>query len=158
RVLFRSVVVEVALSLMLLVGAGLMIRSFVALQRVDLGLNPEHVLLGRLPFPRGRYETAVAKQRFFEALLQRLQALPGVIAASETSSMPPYGGIRTDIDVPGQIHSERWEAIFALCSDGYFPTLGLRLNRGRALSNVDVSDLRKVAVVNQTLVDRYFGL
>jgi putative ABC transport system permease protein len=151
------VVVEVALSLTLLVGAGLMIRSFVALQRVDLGLNPDHVLLARLPFPRGQYDSAAAKQRFFEAFLQRLQALPGVVTASETSSMPPYGGIRTDIDVPGQIHSERWEAIFALCSEGYFQTLGLRINLGRAFSNLDVSDLRKVAVVNQTLVDRHFG-
>ena len=57
------VVVEVALSLVLLAGAGLMIRSFVGLQMSDLGMNPDHVLVSRLPFPRGQYKTAAEKQR-----------------------------------------------------------------------------------------------
>ena len=132
-------------------------RSFVNLQRVDLGLNPDNILVARLPLPRGQYETAAAKQRFFQALLPRLQRLPGVVAATETSSLPPYGGIRTEIDIPGKPHPEKREALFQLCSEGYFPTLGLRLLRGRTLSEVDVNDARRVAVVNQTLVNRYFG-
>ena len=65
------VVVEVALSLVLLVGAGLLMRSFVALQTVDLGLNPENILVARLPLPRGQYTTAAEKQRFFRTLLDR---------------------------------------------------------------------------------------
>ena len=88
------VVVEVALSLVLLAGAGLLMRSFVALQQVDLGLNPDNILVARLPLPRGQYKTAAAKQHFFRQLLQRLHALPGVVAATETSTLPPYGGIR----------------------------------------------------------------
>jgi putative ABC transport system permease protein len=151
------VVIEVALSLVLLAGAGLLMRSFVALQTVDLGLNPKNILVARLPLPRGQYKTAVAKQRFFRQLLQRLQTLPGVVAATETSSLPPYGGIGSEIDIPGKTHSEKWTAIFQLCSEGYFPTLQLRLLRGRTLSEVEVNDARKVAVVNQTLVNRYFG-
>ena len=102
------VVCEVALSLVLLAGAGLLIRSFVKLQTVDLGLDPNNILVARLPLPREQYKTAASKQQFFEALLQRLHALPGVIAAAEKSTLPPYGGINTDIDIPGKTHSERW--------------------------------------------------
>jgi putative ABC transport system permease protein len=151
------VVVEVALSLVLLVGAGLLMRSFIALQTVDLGLNPNNILVARLPLPRGQYTTAAAKQQFFRNVLQRLHALPGVVAATETTSLPPYGGIGTDLDIPGKTHTERWRGIFQLCSEGYFSTLGLKVVRGRLLSEVEVNDGRKVAVVNQTLVNRFFG-
>jgi predicted permease len=151
------VVVEIALSLMLLVGAGLLMRTFVRLQQVDLGLNPDNILVARLPFPRGTYKTAVEKQRFFQQLLPRLHALPGVVAATETSTLPPYGGIGTAIEIPGKTHTEEWRGLFQLVSEGYAPTLGLRVTRGRMLSADDVNGVRKVAVVNQTLVKRYFG-
>jgi putative ABC transport system permease protein len=151
------VICEVALSLVLLAGAGLLIRSFVKLQTVDLGLDPNNILVARLPLPREQYKTAAAKQQFFEALLPRLHALPGVVAATETSTLPPYGGIGTDIDIPGKTHTERWEAIYQLCSEGYFRTLGLKLLRGRTLSPAEVSSARKVAVINQTFVNKYFA-
>ena len=151
------VVVEVALSLVLLAGAGLLMRSFVKLQTVDLGFRPDNILVARLPLPRGQYKTAASKQHFFRQLLPRVHALPGVVAATETSSLPPYGGIRSEIDIQGKTHSEKWDAIFQLCSEGYLPTLGLRLMRGRFLTEVEVNDARKVAVVNQTLVNGYFG-
>ena len=151
------VVVEVALSLVLLVGAGLLMRSFVALQQVELGLNPDNILVARLPLPKEQYKTAAAKQHFFRELLQRLYALPGVVAATETSTLPPYGGIPSEVDIPGKTHSDKWNAIFQLCSEGYFPTVGIRMLRGRSLSETDVNDARKVAVVNQTLVKKYFG-
>lgn len=150
------VIGEVALSLVLLAGAGLLIRNFVKLQSVDLGFNPDNVLVARLPLPREQYKSAAAKQQFFEALLPRLHALPGVVAATETTNLPPYGGIGTDIDIPGKTHSERWEAIYQLCSDGYFRTLGLRVVRGRTLSHTEVSTARKVAVINQTFANKYF--
>ena len=150
------VVCEVALSLVLLAGAGLLIRNFVKLQSMDLGLDPDNILVARLPLPREQYKTAAAKQQFFEALLQRLHALPGVVSATETSTLPPYGGIGTDIDIPGKTHTERWEAIYQLCSDGYFRTLGLKTLRGRTLSSAEVSSARKVAVINQAFVNKYF--
>ena len=143
------VVIEVALSLVLLAGAGLLIRNFIRLQTVDLGFDPNNILVARLPLPREQYKTAASKQQFFEALLPRLHALPGVVAATETSTLPPYGGIGTDIDIPGKTHTERWEAIYQLCSDGYFRTLGLKVVRGRTLSPAEVSSARKVAVINQ---------
>jgi putative ABC transport system permease protein len=150
------VVAEVALSLVLLAGAGLLMRSFVKLQTVDLGFNPENVLYARLPLPR-QYETAAAKQRLFSQLLDRVQALPGVVAASPTISLPPYGGIRSEIEIPGKTHAEKWEALYQLASEGYFTTLGRPLLRGRLLSEADVVGARKVAVVNRALVEKYFG-
>jgi len=150
------VIAEVALSLVLLAGAGLLIRNFVKLQSIDLGLDPNNILVARLPLPREQYKTAAAKQQFFQALLPRLHALPGVVAATETSTLPPYGGIGSDIDIPGKTHTERWEAIYQLCSDGYFKTLGLRILRGRTLSAAEVSSARKVAVINQTFANKYF--
>ena len=151
------VVVEVALSLLLLVGAGLLMRSFVALHQVELGMNPDNILVVRLPLPKEQYKTAAAKQHFFRELLVRLNALPGVVAAAEISGLPPYGGIRTEVDISGKTHSEKWQAIYQLCSEGYFPTVGIRMLRGRLLSEADVNEARKLAVVNQTLVRKYFG-
>jgi putative ABC transport system permease protein len=151
------VVFEVALSLVLLSGAGLLMRSFVKLQRVDLGFNPENILFARLPFPRGQYTTAAEKQRFYEQLLSRLRALPGVVAATETTTLPPYGGIGSEIDIVGKTHTEKWRSIFQLCSEGYFPTLRLRTLRGRTLSETEVNGARKVAVVNQTFVNKFLG-
>jgi putative ABC transport system permease protein len=151
------VVFEVALSLVLLSGAGLMMRSFIKLQQMDLGFNPENILYARLPFPEGRYTTAAEKQRFYEQLLTRLRALPGVVAATETTALPPYGGIGSEIDVVGKTHAEKWRAIFQLCGEGYFPTLQLKTSLGRTLSETEVNSARKVAVVNQTFVNRFLG-
>jgi putative ABC transport system permease protein len=151
------VVVEMALSLVLLTGAGLMIRTFAALQQTDLGFNPSNILVARLPFPHGRYKTAAEKQRFFSQLLPRVKQLPGVVDATETSDLPPYGGIGSDIEIPGKVHTDRWEAIFQLVSEGYFHTLGARLVRGRLIDENEVAGARKLAVVNQALVTKYFG-
>ncbi len=151
------VVVEVAMSLVLLSGAGLVMRSFFKMIYKDLGIEVDHVLSARLPLPRGQYKTAQEKQSFFRVLLPKLYALPGVVAATETSTLPPYGGIRSDIQIAGKTHSETWNSIFQLVSEGYFPTLGLKLVRGRVFTAAEVNDARKVAVVNQTLVARYFA-
>src|SRR5499426_2616053 len=109
------VVFEVALSLVLLSGAGLMMRSFVKLQQMDLGFNPGNILYAGLPFPKGQYATAAEKQRFYEQLLSRLRSLPGVVAATETTALPPYGGIGSDIEIVGKTHTEKWRSIISLC-------------------------------------------
>ena len=88
---FRSglVVWEVTLSIVLLVGAGLMMRSLFALQHVELGLNPVNILVARTPLPKNQYQTAKQKKIFFRQVLERVSPLPGVIAVTETSSLPP---------------------------------------------------------------------
>jgi putative ABC transport system permease protein len=157
RLTSALVVGEVALSLVLLAGAGLLMRSFVKLTTVDLGFDPEHVLSVRVPLPAGRYATREAKQQFFDQVLARLQAVPGVVAVTASSTLPPYGGITGDIDIPGRPHDEKWRSIFQLCSEGYFPTLGLRLVRGRLLTHDEVAQARHVVVVNRTFVDKFLG-
>jgi len=124
---------------------------------VHLGLQPDHILVARLPLPVDRYKTAAQVSGFYRPLLQRLKALPGVVDATETSTLPPYGGINSDIEVPGKSHQEKWDAMFQLCSEGYFPVLKIQFLSGRAFSEAEVNDARKVAVVNQTFVKKYLG-
>jgi predicted permease len=154
---FRNalVITEVALSLTLLVAAGLLMRSFVALRQVHLGLQPDHVLAARLPLPVERYRTAAQIAGFYRPLLQRLKALPGVVDAAETSTLPPYGGIDSEIEVPGKTPSEKWQAVVQLCSEGYFPVLKIQFLDGRPFNESDVNAARKIAVVNQTFVKKY---
>jgi putative ABC transport system permease protein len=151
------VVLEVAVSLTLLVGAGLLMRSFVALREVHLGLQPDHIFVARLPLPEDRYKTADQVAGFFRPLLHRLKALPGVIEATETSTLPPYGGIPSDIEIPGKTHTEKWNAMFQLCSEGYFPVLKIQFIDGRPFTEAEVEGKRKLAIVNQTFVHKYLA-
>jgi len=145
--------VDPALAAMIAVGFVVVgALMFVVLQGVDLGLNPDNILVARLPLPRGQYDSAADKQRFFQTLLPRLHRLPGVLAATETTSLPPYGGIGTEIDVIGKTPAERWDAMFQLVSEGYFPTLGLRLIRGRTLS-AEIGHVRRL--YDDILRERY---
>jgi putative ABC transport system permease protein len=152
------VVVEVALSIVLLAGTGLMVRSLYALTHVNLGFDPTNVLAMELGFPMGHYRAVAEKKAFFGEALQRIEALPGVVSAAATMDFPPYDSDRSDdITIPGKVHSENWPSLFDVCSEGYFKTLGLRLLRGRLLSASDVDSGRFVAVVNQTFAQKYLG-
>jgi len=155
----RSIVVvgEVALSLTLLVAAGLLMRSFVALHQVHLGLRPDHVLTARLPLPQDRYKTIAQMTGFFRPLLARLKTLPGIVDATETSTLPPYGGIPTELEISGKPHAENWKALFQLCSEGYFAVLHIQLTQGRLFTEAEVDRASRLAVVNQTFQNKYFG-
>jgi putative ABC transport system permease protein len=151
------VVVEVALSIVLLTGTGLLVRTLRALEQVDIGFNPASVAYARLSLPEGRYDTAAAKRAYFEKVLDRVAAIPGVIASTEATSFPPYSFGWSEIVVPGKTHSEPWGTTFDMCSEGYFQTLGRHLLRGRLLSRRDVELARPVTVINQTFERNYLG-
>ena len=151
------VVLEVAVSLTLLVAAGLLMRSFVALREVHLGLQPDHIFVVRLPLPEDRYKTSDQLAGFFRPLLNRLKAIPGVLEATETSTLPPYGGIDSDIEIPGKTHAEKWTTLFQLCSEGYFPVLKIQFIDGRPFTEAEVEGKRKLAVINQTFAHKYLG-
>src|SRR5216683_1094997 len=151
------VVLEVGLSLTLLVSAGLLMRSFVALRDVKLGLQPDHIFVARLPLPTDRYKTADQVAGFYRPLLLRLKALPGIVDATETSTLPPYGGIPSDIEIPGKTHAEKWNAMFQLVSEGYFGVVKIQFVDGRSFNEAEVNGARKLAVVNQTFVKKYLG-
>jgi putative ABC transport system permease protein len=151
------VVVEVALSVALLFTASLFVRSFVALQRVPLGLRTDHVLSARVPLPPDRYKTGAQLQGFFGPLLARLKSMPGITYVAEASTRPPYGGIRSEVEVPGRLQTEKWHTLFQLCSEDYLALLRIPVLEGRAFDAAEVNDARKVVVVNQTFQRRYFN-
>jgi len=150
------VIAEVALSIMLLVATGLVLRTLHFLEQVDIGFDPVNVVYAQLSFPEGRYDTAYQKRAFFLQVLDRVAAIPGVIASTEATSFPPYSFGWTEVAVPGKTHSEPWGTTFDMCSEGYFQTLGRHLLRGRLLSRSDVLSARHVTVINQTLARAYF--
>jgi putative ABC transport system permease protein len=152
---------EVALSIVLLIGAGLLMRSFLTLTQVDLGFDAKNVLYFELNLPP-TYNTDIAgslerKNALTHRLLDRLQALPGVTSAAELSLPPPLKYEISDTIIPGKPHTERWETRFEMCSEGYFRTLGLPLIRGRFFSEDDVSAARYVMVVNEAFSRQYFA-
>jgi putative ABC transport system permease protein len=151
---------EVALSIVLLIGAGLLMRSFLVLTRVDLGFDPKNVLYFRLSPPKA-YNTDVdvtreRKNGLTRQILDRLRAIPGVTSVSESNEEPPLQDEWSDTIIPGKPHTERWQTTLESVSEGYFQMLGLPLIRGRLLSEDDVRAARQVMVVNQAFVRQYF--
>jgi predicted permease len=151
------VIGEVALSIGLLMGAGLMLRTLFALTHVDLGFDPSNVLVTEVSLPNGGRRTADEKKIFLERVLRGVNALPGVVAAATTASLPPYGGPGSDVEIPGRAGSERWSAQIDLCSDGFFRTVGIRLLRGRLPSERDIASPQRLVVVDESLARNFFG-
>jgi len=152
------VIAEVALSIVLLTGAGLMMRSFFALTHVDLGFNPANTLFVQVvQGAEDRDDTGMKKNHFFEQALQHVKSLPGVLSATVSVGLPPLGGAGSEITVMGKSHSQHWESMIDLCSEAYFQTLGLSLLHGRTLSETDIDSARHVALVNQAFARTYFG-
>jgi predicted permease len=143
------VVAEVALSVVLLVGAGLTVRSFAALQRVDLGFQAERLLMVGLPLPPKRYASWEQRNRFADELLQRVRGLPGVQAASIGNGGTPFGGPQSPYAIEGVPVAEQRRMTLHLVGADYLRTLGIPLVRGRMLSEQDVAAARPMAVVNE---------
>jgi putative ABC transport system permease protein len=150
------VIAEVAFSIVLLVGAGLMMRTFLVLDHVDLGFNPRNILVAELNLSKGIYDTAQQKNILFQQIFARLQTLPGVVASTVTVAPPPGGGIDSELTVPGKTHSERWTTAVDAHSAGYFQTLGLPLLRGKLFDESDVASGRHVTVVSASFSRRFF--
>jgi putative ABC transport system permease protein len=158
RIRAGLVVGQVALSLLLLVFAGLMMRSFIAVTHFDFGFHTENVLQAEIHFPPRQYDSAESKRAFFDQALPRISALPGVTNVAVSIWLPvTEGPTSDDVTIPGKPHDKYWRTAFEAVSEGYFPTLGLQLLRGRLLSPSDVASGRRVVVVNQTLAKSYFG-
>jgi putative ABC transport system permease protein len=144
------VVVEVALSVALLMGAGLMIKSLMRLQSVDLGFTPENVLMMTV-YSRD------AKPEFYERLLARVQALPGVEAAGLSRNAPLLGSYaRTLMDIEGRADVKQVGVGFYSVSPDYFKTLGVKLIRGRVFTERDRAGAPRVALINQTAAEKFF--
>ena len=149
------VVMEVALSLTLLIGAGLLMRSFVALREVRLGVQADHIFTAVLQLPADRYATAEQVTAFLQPLLARVRALPGVVhaAASTTGALDP--GRESRMEIAGKAQDSASKTLFQQATDDHFRTLRFEFKEGRPLSEVDINNARKVAVVNETFVRKY---
>ena len=151
------VLTEVALSVVLLVGAGLLLRSFVALQRVQPGFDPANVLTVQVALPSTTYpQLAEQGDAFWGTVLERVRALPGVRTAAITSQVPLTGAGYVTFDVQGR-ESQPGEDVqpFAV-SPGYFETMGIPLVRGRAFAPQDRRGSPLVAVVNAEAARRFW--
>jgi putative ABC transport system permease protein len=153
------VVAEVAFSVMLLAGAGLLIKSFVALNNVALGFRPERVLLMTASLPGSGAEGERRARRFFKQLPSDLSSLPGVSAVGATMGPPgdveSAGGYWVD-HLPERIKSDTPEAVFSVVTPGTFGALGIPLRRGRDFEDRDAADAPYTAVINEALARKAF--
>ena len=160
RALATLVVAEVALSLVLLTGAGLLIRSFMRLQNIDPGFRAEGVFTARVSLPGARYSTSAAATTFFQSAVAKVQQLPGVQSAAAISFLPLAGPgmgtsfYRADRPVPpdGQQPSTEVRPI----TPNFFKTMGIPHRAGRDIADTDRADSPLVAVVGEELVRRVF--
>jgi putative ABC transport system permease protein len=145
------VVLEVALALVLLVGCSLLARAVIALHEVPLGVAPSQVLTLRVPLSLRVYGDPARRVAFFESLVERVDALPGVAAAGVNTGLHPLGNLRAPVEVAG-LPPQPEPAVIHQVSDGYFAAVGLRLTSGRLPGESDVRAGRHVAVVNERFV------
>jgi putative ABC transport system permease protein len=155
---FRSVLVasELALALVLLIGAGLMVKAFWKLQQVDAGVNPEHVLTMRVALPSSAYPNLPRIRNFWGSLLTRIGGQPGVVKVSMTDGLPPSRSILANdtpiegfVPVPnGPVQNVDY---WSIVSGSYFETVGARLIEGRFLNENDGVNAPPVVAINQTM-------
>jgi putative ABC transport system permease protein len=162
RKLIRStlVVLEVASALVLLVGAGLMIKSFWRLQEVDPGFNPDNAITASVSLPKQKYPEEAKQVSFFQQLIERVGALPGVQAAGASHVVPMTGEdfvLAFEIDgrpplQPGVTQSTNYYSVSA----DYFKAMGIPLRRGRLFTTRDTKDSPRVALINETMAQKIF--
>jgi putative ABC transport system permease protein len=161
RVRAALVVSEVALSLLLLVGAGLLIRSFLLLRSVDAGFDPENVLTMRVSLPSSRYEEPQQRVTFFRELTRRVEALPGVEADGAAISLPLGGTTlsvgRAFVREGNPLAAEHaLDAGYIVTTPGYIRTMRIPLRAGREFTDGDAAETTPVALINESLARRMF--
>ncbi|MGE3191111.1 MAG: ABC transporter permease [Vicinamibacterales bacterium] len=160
RLLGGLVVIEVALALVLLVGAGLMTRSFSRLLQVSPGFDSSHLVAARVLLPSTKYQRATQVQ-FYEDVIARMRQAPGVTQASAVSAMPLHdvgaaGALPFNVEGQEPPATEDPLADVRIVAPGYFETMRIRLLEGRFLDERDGADGPRTALINETMARRYF--
>jgi putative ABC transport system permease protein len=151
---------EVALTLMLLIGAGLVLRSFARLLDVPKGFAPDHVLTFAVNLSPARYKTPAQQVQFFDDFRARLAALPGVDAAGFVNQLPLAGGnVNGGVDIEGRPSSMDSGPVAdkRVASPGYFHAMHIPVLRGREFTNADISSAPHVAIINESFARKYFA-
>jgi len=154
------IVAELALTLVLLAGAGLMIRSFLKVYRLDAGVETSHLLTMRLALPNQKYPTLEQRRAFYDRLDQRLAVIGGIQAATITTNMPLGGGTPRLLAIDGHqpADGEQPQTVTQLTIGArYFETMGLRILRGRVFDDLDGTPGHDSAVVNQRFASMHFA-
>ncbi|MEY2531918.1 MAG: hypothetical protein QOI96_2003 [Verrucomicrobiota bacterium] len=161
RVRSSLVVAEVALALILLIGAGLMMRSFMKLQRTDIGADPSNTLTFRVGLPETQFPDKKMPGRFFEQLIPKLASLPGVESAGAATSLPASGNIGVEALVlegepePKQLQDARLMRTLSI-TPGFFQTARIRLLRGRDFTTADSKDSPRVVLIDEDAARAWF--
>jgi len=158
---FRKILVtaQIALSLMLLVGAGLLIQTLQRLENQDLGFHIDHLMHGQLYLPPAQYPTPESITEFCDRLTQRLRAVPGVRAVSITEIYPPSDRWQEMFSIEGRPVSRLHDipsTVFGVVDANYLRTAGIALVRGRDFSESDREKTLPIAIVNQAFVKKFF--
>ena len=153
---------EVALALILLTGAGLLIRSFVRLTSVDPGFDPRHLLTERVMLPFGKYTKPAQWAAFFQSVLERVGGLPGVESVAAASSPPltdamGMGGASVEVEGRPTPSGMQSSTLFCIISPSYFHTLRIPLISGRDFTPYDADSAPRVAIANELFARRFFG-
>lgn len=158
------VVAQIGTSFVLLIVAGLMLRTMIHLNRVDVGFDTEHVLAVDVPVDYERMtQDFWGVRNQYLSILDSVRALPGVVEAALASSVPFSDGgsfsLRIPVDVEDHHPAEGVtpRADFRVVSPGYFQTMGIRVLRGRTFTTTDVEDAQKIVVINESMARAYFG-
>jgi putative ABC transport system permease protein len=154
------VVSQLALALVLLIGAGLMTRSFVRLLNVKLGFNPKNILTMRIELPRSRYQNGDQRRQFFGQLLERAQSIPGVQSVGAISQLPLSGySMMGRFAIEGQPEPEpgKGKAIpIGMVTPGYFQTMQIPIVDGRLFDERDDEKMPAVAIVNESMAKKFW--
>ena len=160
RVRSLFVVTQVALALVLLVGAGLLVKSFNRLQSVDPGFNANNLLTMRVTLPFAKYQEDSKRIDFFKKALEQVRAIPGVEAAGAINS-PPFTGLYpgTNVEVDGQKLPPGEELKTGVCvtDANYFATMQIPLKQGRMYTEQEATEMRHVVLVNEEFVRKNLG-
>jgi putative ABC transport system permease protein len=159
RALRRSLIVaEVALSLMLLTGGGLLVQTFLRLQAADLGFDTRNVLVGFVNPPRATYDTAAKHVAFYDQVYERAKALPGVQKAALVSVLPLGGDSDMSFEIEGRplprSPSETPVTWYRLVTAGYFDTIGMQIRRGRGFESREAAPS---IIVNESMAKKFFA-
>ncbi len=161
RSLFRSALVigEVALSVILLVCAGLLVRTFHHLGRIDTGFRTDNVLTLRTTLPEAAYPDPAKRVLYVRRVLEKIRALPGVTAAGVTTALPMMGvNWHATVSIAGKSSSDRPETVtYNTLTPGYLESISARLTRGRHFTDSDSHDAPPVVIVSEEFVRRHFS-
>jgi putative ABC transport system permease protein len=154
------VVAEISMSLMLLTGAGLLMKNFLTILKMNPGVNTDNVLTMGITLPPAKYENDARRRVFYDELMQRARSLPGVESAALINNLPMGQSDSSSIflveGVPDPPPGQQFDGGFRVCTPDYFKTMGAPVVLGREFTEADTADSSRVIIVNETLTKRFW--